>query len=61
MLVIEGWENTSLKPYVEMLDQHNVKILQATRERMSMFSSQPHILVRPNIYSGNTKGRDMNW
>lgn len=30
-----GWESTSLRPYVEMLEEHNKRILQAVRERMS--------------------------
>ncbi|PVG01324.1 prim-pol domain-containing protein [Serendipita vermifera] len=28
-----GWESTSLKPYVDMLNEHNKKILQAEREK----------------------------
>jgi DNA primase small subunit len=32
-LNILGWEQTSLRPYVEMLDEHSRRILQAERER----------------------------
>ncbi|KIM26692.1 hypothetical protein M408DRAFT_72300, partial [Serendipita vermifera MAFF 305830] len=31
-----GWEQTSLKPYVEMMEEHNRRILQASRERKMM-------------------------
>jgi DNA primase small subunit len=31
-----SWENTSLKPYVEMMEEHNRRILVAVRERKMM-------------------------
>ncbi|CAG8523990.1 14804_t:CDS:2 [Acaulospora colombiana] len=35
-----GWESTSIKPYVDMLNEHNKKILQAEREKKMQLSDE---------------------